>query len=160
MLDNILIIVILFTIILSFSIVRIWRKKYFVKEIYISEGATIASSIITIAVTIELLTIYFVTSRVLPYSWLYLLIVLLVDLILLLVYSIDATTCIYLNNEILIYKNIFFSKEVLIDKNTKIIEKIDRRIIKSKKNSISISSRYLTGNINSIINMIIKLKHS
>ena len=34
----------------------------------------------------------------------------------------------------------------------KIIEKIDKRIIKSSGKSISISSRYLTGNINNLMN--------
>ena len=37
MLDNILIIAILFSIVLSFLIVKVWRKKYFVKELYIGK---------------------------------------------------------------------------------------------------------------------------
>ena len=42
MLDNILIIIILFSIALCFFIVKDWKKKYFVKELYISEGVSIA----------------------------------------------------------------------------------------------------------------------
>ena len=42
MLDNILIVLILFSIVLSFFIVKVWKKKKFVKELYISEGVSIA----------------------------------------------------------------------------------------------------------------------
>jgi len=34
MLDNILIVLILFSIVLSFFIVKVWKKKNFVKELY------------------------------------------------------------------------------------------------------------------------------
>lgn len=154
MLDNILIVLILLSIVLSFFIVKIWKKKYFVKELYISQGVTISLCIITSAITIGLLTIYYISSKGLPYSWLYLLIVLIFDYLLLFVFCIEATTCIYLKDNTLIKKNIINSKRVLLNKETKIIEKIDKRIIKSKENSISISSRYLTGNINNLVNCI------
>ena len=152
MLDNILIVLILLSIVLSFFIVKVWKKKYFVKELYIGEGVSVALYVITIAITIGLLTIYCISSKGLPYSWLYLLIVLMFDLVLLFVYCIDATTCIYLKDKILIKKNIINSKQILLNKEIKIIEKIDKRIIKSSEKSISISSRYLTGNINNLMN--------
>ena len=57
MLDNILIVLILFSIVLSFFIVKVWKKKNFVKELYISEGVSIAFYVITIAITIGLLCI-------------------------------------------------------------------------------------------------------
>lgn len=145
MLDNIL-------IVLIFFIVKVWKKKYFVKELYIGEGVSVALYVITIAITIGLLTIYFISSKGLPYSWLYLLIVLMFELVLLFVICIVATTCIYLKDNTLIKKNIISSKQILLDKETKIIEKIDKRIIESKKKSISISSRYLTGNLNNLMN--------
>ena len=154
MLDNILIVLILLSIVLSFFIVKIWKKKYFVKELYIGEGVSVALYVITIAITIGLLTIYYISSKGLPYSWLYLLIVLMFDWILLFVICIEATTCIYLKDKTLIKKNIINSKQILLDKDTKIIEKIDKKIIKSKEKSISISSRYLTGNINNLVNCI------
>lgn len=152
MLDNILIIVILFSILLSFIISRVWKKKYFVKELYIGNGVSIVIYVITTAISVGLLTIYFATSRELQYSWLYLLIVLIFDWILLFVFCITYTTCVYLKNEKLYKKNIFISKQIIINRETKIIEKIDKTIIKSKNKSISISSRYLTGSIRNLMN--------
>lgn len=152
MLDNILIVMILFLIVLSFFIVKVWKKKYFVKELYISEGASIALYVITIAVTMGLLTIYCVSVKGVAYSWLYLVIVLISDWMLLFVFCIIATTCIYLKDNTLIKKNIVNSKQILLNKEVKIIEKIDKRIIKSTEKSISISSRYLTGNIKKLMN--------
>ena len=152
MLDNILILLILISIVLSFFIVKIWKRKYFVKELYVGEGVSVALYVITIAITIGLLTIYCISSKGLSYSWLYLLIVLLFDLVLLFVYCFVATTCIYLIDKTLIKKNIINSKQILLNKEIKIIEKIDKRIIKSSEKSISINSRYLIGNINNLIN--------
>lgn len=152
MLDNILIVLILISIVLSFFIVKIWKRKYFVKELYIGEGVSVALYVITIAITIGLLTIYCISSKGLPYSWLYLLIVLMFDLVLLFVYCFVVTTCIYLKDKTLIKKNIINSKQILLNKEIKIIEKIDKKIIKSSEKSITISSRYLTGNINNLMN--------
>lgn len=152
MLDNILIVLILLSIVLSFFIVKIWKKKNFVKELYIGEGVSVALYVITIAITIGLLTIYCILSKGVAYSWLYLVIVLILDWLLLFAYCIGATTCIYLKDKALIKKNIVNSKQILLDEKTKIIEKIDKRIIKSSGKSISISSRYLTGNINNLMN--------
>ena len=152
MLDNILIVLILLSIVLSFFIVKIWKKKYFVKELYIGEGASVALYVITIAITIGLLTIYCILSKGVVYSWLYLVIVLMFDWMLLFVFCVVATTCIYLKDNTLIKKNIVNYKQILLNKEIKIIEKIDKRIIKSSEKSISISSRYLTGNINSLMN--------
>ncbi len=152
MLDNILIVLILLSIVLSFFIVKIWKKKNFVKELYIGEGVSVALYVIAIAITIGLLTIYCILSKGVAYSWLYLVIVLILDWLLLFAYCIGATTCIYLKDKALIKKNIVNSKQILLDEKTKIIEKIDKRIIKSSGKSISISSRYLTGNINNLMN--------
>ena len=152
MLDNILIVLILFSIVLSFFIVKVWKKKNFVKELYISEGVSIAFYVITIAITIGLLTMYCISSKGLPYSWLFLVIVLIFDWMLLFVFCIVTTTCIYLKDNTLIKKNIVNSKQITLNKEIKIIEKFDKRIIKSREKSISISSRYLTGNIKNFMN--------
>lgn len=154
MLDNILIIIILFSIALCFFIVKDWKKKYFVKELYISEGVSIAFFATIIISTIGLLTMYFMTSNRLSYSWLYLLILLLFDLLFLFVFSISATTCIYLQNEMLVKKNIIITKKILLSGETKIIEKIDKKIVKSKRKSISINPRYLTGSLNNLMSRI------
>ena len=73
------------------------------------------------------------------------------DLCLLFIFSIVATTCIYLKDNMVIKKNIFGTKKIMLNKETKIIEKSDKRIIKSKNKSISISSRYLSGSIRRFI---------
>ena len=151
MLDNVFITLILFSIVFNFFIVKIWNRKYFVKELYISEGVSIALYVITIAITIDLLNIYCISSKWLPYSWLYLLIVLILDLMLLFIYCINTTTCIYIKDETLIKKNIINFKQIFLNKEIKTIEKIDEKIIKSSKKSISISSRYLIGNINNLM---------
>ena len=52
----------------------------------------------------------------------------------------------------LIKKNIIITKKIILNRETKIIEKTDRTIIKSKKKSISISARYLSGSINNLMN--------
>lgn len=68
MLDNILIALILLSIILSFFIVKVWKKKYFVKELYIDEGVSVALYVITITITSGLLTIYCISSKGVAYS--------------------------------------------------------------------------------------------
>ena len=154
MIDIILIVLILLSIILSFFIVKAWKKKYFVKELYIDEKVSVGVYGFTIAFTIGLLTVYFILSKGEPYSWLPLVILLIEDWILLFAMCITATTCVYLEGKTLIKKNIFFSKKILLNKETKIIEKTFKRIIKSGGKSISFSSRYLSGNIRTFVNNI------
>ena len=151
MLDNILIIAILFFIILSFSIVKVWKKKHFIKTLYIDGGASITFYVIALVFTIILLTINFIQIKELPNNWLFLLILFLYDLCLLFIFCILATTCIYLKDNMVIKKNIFITKKILLNKETKIIEKATKTIIKSKNKSISISSRHLNGNIRKFI---------
>ena len=152
MLDKILIIVIFLTIVLFVLKVKAWKKRYFVKEIYVSEGASIVICVVTIVNTIGLLIINYILAKESPYSWLCLTIVLISDLMMLIVFSILATTCIYLKDNILIKKNIIYSKQILLNKETKIIEKSDKTVIKYRKKSIAINFRYLTGNINNLMN--------
>lgn len=152
MLDKILIILIFLTIVLFVLKVKVWKKRYFVKELYVSEGASIAICVVTIVNTIGLLIINYTLEKDSPYSWLFLTIVLISDLMMLLVFSIVATTCIYLKDNTLIKKNIIYSKQILLNKETKIIEKFDKIIIKYRKKSIAINFRYLTGNINNLMN--------
>lgn len=154
MLDNILIILILFSIVFCLFIVKVWKKKYFVKELIISKVVSIEFYVITIVFTIGLLTIYYISLKGFPYSWLALVIILIFDWMLLFVFCICATTCVYLKDSTLIKRNIFNSKQILINKETKIIEKFDKIIIGSSKRTISIRSRYLTGNIRNLKNNI------
>lgn len=154
MIDNILIIIILLSITVIFFTVKIWKKKNFVKELYFDEGVSITNFVITITGTIVLLTVYFFNSQGLSHSYLFLLMLLLYNSLLLFIYCLTATTCIYLKDNVLIKKNIFITKQILLNGETKIIEKFDIKIIKNRRKSISISSRYLTGKMNNLINNI------
>ena len=60
MLDKILIILIFLTIVLFVLKVKVWKKRYFVKELYVSEGASIAICVVTIVNTIGLLIINYI----------------------------------------------------------------------------------------------------
>lgn len=154
MLDNILIIMILFSLLITLVVSCLWKKRHFVKELYIGSGVSIVIYAITVTIIIGLLSIYFATSKGLQYSWLYLLIVLLFDWLLLFIFLIDYTTCVYIKDVMLYKKNIFITKKIPLNKEIIIIEKIDRTIIKNNNKTISISSRYLTGNIRIFIHKI------
>lgn len=119
MLDKILIILIFLIIVLFFLKVKAWKKRYFVKEIYISEGASIVFFVITIVYTIGILIIYCISTKESPYSWLCLTIVLISDLITLIVFSILATTCIFLKDNILIKKILFILNKFYLIKKQK-----------------------------------------
>ncbi|MBR6773872.1 MAG: hypothetical protein IKM16_04310 [Clostridia bacterium] len=147
--DIVLIIAILISIPLTFFIVKIWRKKYFVKELYISEGASIVFAVILIVSTIIHLTLYFIAT--IENSYLHFLILFLYDILLEFVFSITATTCIYLKDEILVKKNIFITKKILLNRETKIIEKSIKTIVKSPNTSISLRAGHLSGSINNLI---------
>lgn len=156
MIDNILIAIILLLFIISFLVVHIWKKKNYVKEVYISSGVSLLLYLITLFITVGLILCYYILSKGLQYSWKCLLIVLLLDIIMLLVYCINASLCISLNdNNFLCKKTIFIKKEIKIDNETKIIEKIDKIIIKSQNKSIILDLRYLSGSVN---NMRYKIK--
>lgn len=71
---------------------------------------------VIILATIEPWVIYFIT-----YNWLSLLIVILWELSSLFVFCIKATSCVYLKDEMLIKKNIFYCKKISVNKNTKIM---------------------------------------
>ena len=152
MLYNILVIIILFSIVLCFFVVKIWKKRNYVKEIYIDEGVSIIFYVMAIISTITLLIIYFMDSKELTHIYKLLLIILLMDFVLLFAFCFTATFCIYLKDGLLIQKSIINSKKILLNNDTKIIEKFDRTIIKSKRKSISINIRYLIGNTNNLIN--------
>lgn len=154
MLDIILIIITLLFIIFTFLIVTIWKKKHFVKEIYIEKAVSILFYLLTVAITIGLIIAYFVTTQENLKSWLFLVILLCMDILMLLVYAYTATACIYLKDNVLVKKNIFITKQITITKETTIKEKFDRRIIQSQNKKISINSRGFIGNILTLVGRI------
>ena len=91
MLYNILVIIILFSIMLCFFVVKIWKKRNYVKEIYIDEGVSIIFYVMAIISTITLLIIYFMYSKELTHIYKLLLIILLMDFVLLFAFCFTAT---------------------------------------------------------------------
>ena len=154
MLDNILIIVNFVFIIVSFVIARKWRKNHFVKEVYISEGTALVFYVVINFSTVCFLIGYFTSVKGLSYSWLYLLNVLLFDLVLLFLFCIIYTTCIYLKDDVLVQKSIVNCKQITLNTDIKIIERIDKKIIRSNGRSIAIRLRYFDGNINNLMNTV------
>ncbi len=151
MIDNILIVIIILVFITAFLIIHIWKKKNYIKQLYISNGVSLSFYLIALFSTVGLIVCYYILSKGLRYSWVYLLIVLVFDIIMLLVYCITASLCISLNdNNFLCKKTIFIKKEIKIDNDTKIIEKFDKIIIKSQNKSIILGLRYLSGSVNTV----------
>ena len=137
--------------ILSFLSVIIWKKKNFVKELYIEKGASIVFYFIAIAAALLPLIFYLIQSY--EYPWNAKCALLLLITVMLLMFMYDSTNCIYLQENMLYHKNIFRSKQILIDDQTRIIEKrsADKIIIESGKSSISIPLRGLTGDLNTLV---------
>lgn len=75
----------------------------------------------------------------------------IINFISLFTYLFAATHCIYLNGNKVVKSNLFYTKQIIIDDKTKIIEKFDVRIIKSYKKSICIHCRYIDGSVNNFM---------
>ncbi len=151
MIDNILIVIIILVFITAFLIIHIWKKKNYIKQLYISNVVSHLFYLITLSSTVGLIVCYCILSKGLRYSWIYLLIVLVFDIIMLLVYCITASLCISLkDNNVLCRKTIFTKREIIIDRDIIIIEKFDKIIIKSQNKSIILRLRYLSGSVNNL----------
>lgn len=151
MIDAVLILIIIVSLISTFFSVRIWKKKNYVKAVYIKNSVSIIFYTISATFTILLLTLYLIKMRNTPYSWLYLLIILFFDITMLLIFCFDSTYCIYLEKNVLYQKNIFLTKHILITNKIRIIRKFDRVIVKSDISTIVFHFRYLSGDINALI---------
>ena len=154
MLDYVLILLMILTIISSFFIVKTWRKRYYVKELYVDQSMSYV--LFPIMLWIIMLTGYIVGSK----GWTdservrYLLIDFLLLLIPLSTFLIFATTCVYLKDNMIIYRNIFRIKRLLIDKDTKIIRKMTIAIIKSKRKLIILDYQIIDGPVRTFLNKI------
>ena len=149
MISNILIAIILLLLTSTFLFVNVWKKRNFVKELYVEPFVRIFCDIVRVFRGYYNCLFCFSTNFNSPLVGFIL--VLVSDLPLMGAYAITATTCVYLDGNTLVKKSIFYTKRILIDKNTKIVEKIDRRIIQSEKNTISIEAKDLTGKMNTLI---------
>lgn len=151
MISNILIAIILLLLTSTFLCVNVWKKRNFVKELYVEPFVSAAYFAIAFVFSVGIIIAYLIYQQTSTLHWSGLFLVLVSDLPLMGAYAITATTCVYLDGNTLVKKSIFYTKRILIDKNTKIVEKIDRRIIQSEKNTISIEAKGLTGKMNTLI---------
>ncbi len=150
MLDIFLTVLLLFSIISSFIVVKVWKKKKFVKTLYVEENVSNFFYILNALMMIGMLIKYYISK---PESHILMLFAILffANSILLFLYLFTATYCIYLNDNKVVKSNLFHTKQILIDDKTKIIEKFNVRIIKSNKKSIRIYYRYVDGSVNNFM---------
>lgn len=158
--DIALTILIFSIILLSHVVVLIWKKKHFVKQLYIERAVSIIGYLFSFLFSVSLVVICFTVGKDSPYSWIYLLILLVFDIIMMFVYVMTSTICICIEEDILYSKNLFKNKQIKIDEEVIVIEKIDRRIVKSQDCDISISSRYLSGSVWILLDKIYQIKES
>ncbi|HPX71926.1 MAG TPA: hypothetical protein PLP84_03390 [Acholeplasmataceae bacterium] len=158
--DIALTILIFAIILLSHVVVLIWKKKHFVKQLYIERAVSIIGYLFSYLFSVSLVIICFSVGKDSLYSWICLLIILVFDIIMMFVYVLTSTTCIYVEGDILYSKNLFKNKQIKIDKEVIVTEEIDKRIVKSKDCDISINSRYLSGSIWILLDKIYQIKES
>lgn len=152
---NIILIVATYSLLaLTFFIVTIWKKKNFVKEVYIEQRASIVFYAITVAITIGLTIAYFLTAKGNLDGWKYWVTALAVDIVLLVPYAHISTACIYLEDNVLVKRNIFFKKQIKLDRESIYKETGYRRIVQSQNKKISIWLRYDKGNLFTLIGKI------
>lgn len=149
-LDIFLTVLLLFSIISSFIVVKVWRKKKFVKTLYIEENVSNFCYILNAIAIIGMLIKYYISKQENNILMLFGLL-LFINFVMLFGYLFAATYCIYLNGNKVVKSNLFHTKQILTDHKTKIIEKFDVRIIKSNKKSIRIYYRYIDGSVNNFI---------
>lgn len=158
--DIALTILIFAIILLSHVVVLIWKKKHLVKQLYIERAVSIIGYLFSYLFSASLVIICFTVGKDSPYSWICLLVILVFDIIMMFVYVLTSTICIYLEGDILYSKNLFKNKQIKIDKEVIVTEEIDKRIVKSKDCDISINSRYLSGSIWILLDKIYQIKES
>ena len=124
-----------------------WKKKHFIKGLYVDN--TIAFICVYIFMLILTLAPYLLLFRYQNTVFMYALFSTSLNFCLLLMCISSITTCVYLKNTILIYTNMFVEKKIDLKGNDIIFkEKIDKKIVISKHFRITISARYLSGDIN------------
>lgn len=154
--DIILILLILILFVLTFLAVKSWKKKNFVEVVYVEKGVGIICYIIASAFT-AFFIIFFGVQGNTDNTWFVWLIILFVDIIMLLMFSLETTKCIYLEEDILYCKNIFRTKRIVLSDKVSVVKKIDRTIIKSNYCTISINVRHLSGDIRNLVYKIEKI---
>lgn len=147
--DLIMLFIIIFSIV-SFVLAFLWKKKYFVKELYVDQPIILLCAYIFI-VAVEVL-FYLAVLRGQESVYIYALVSAVLDFFLLLMFIPLITTCVYLKNNVLVYKNIFIKKEIdLTDKDIIVKKKPFKTIIIHGRVRITINIRQLVGRVNSLL---------
>lgn len=147
--DLIMLFIIIFSIV-SFVLAFLWKKKYFVKELYVDKPIIFLCIYIFI-VAVEVL-FYLAVLRGQESVYIYALVSAVLDFLLLLMFIPQITTCVYLKNNVLVYKNIFIKKEIdLTDKDIIVKKKTFKTIIIHGRVRITINIRQLVGRVNSLL---------
>lgn len=147
MLNDLLLFSIVPISLLLFVMAFSWKKKHFIKELYVDN--TIAFICVYIFMVILTVAPYLFHFRYQNTVFMYALFSTSLNFCLLLMCISSITTCVYLKNTVLIYTNMFVEKKIDLKGNDVIFkEKIDKKIVISKHFRITISARYLSGDIN------------
>ena len=147
MLNDLLLFSIVPISLLLFVMAFSWKKKHFIKGLYVDN--TITFICVYIFIVILTLAPYLLHLRYQNAAFIYALFSTSLNFCLLLMCISSITTCVYLKNTILIYTNMFVEKKIDLKGNDVIFkEKIDKKIVISKHFRITISARYLSGDMN------------
>ena len=147
MINYILIAIILLLLTSTFFWVYVWKKRNFVKELYVDPLASAVLFAIAFVFSVGIIIAYLISQQTSAIHWSGLFVILITDLVLMGAYAITATDCVYLNDNVLIKKNIFCTKKIVIDRKTQIIHTMDRIIVKDEKTAIIIGLRRYMGRI-------------
>lgn len=141
-----------FIILLSFSMFAkafSWKKQHFVKRLYVDKPNYLVYTYILI-ILLEVVP-YLIFLRGQNLVFIYAFISAIMDFNLLFIFVSSITTCVYLEDTILIYKSLFVKKKIDLKENDVILkEKKDKKIVISKNFRITIDIRYLSGDINNL----------
>ena len=151
MINYIFIAIILLLLTSSFFGVYVWKKRNFVKELYVEPLAFALLFAIAFVFSAGIILVYLISQQTSALHWSGLFAILITDLVLMGAYVITATDCVYLNDNVLIRKNIFCTKKIVVDRKTQIIHTMDRIIVKDEKTAIIIGLRRYMGRMDLLI---------
>lgn len=149
MLNDLLLFSIIPISLLLFIMAFSWKKKHFIKGLYIDNSI----AFVYLHIFMVLLTVapYLLLFRHQNGVFIYALVSAILNFSLLLMYISLITTCVYLKNTSLIYKNLFVEKKIDLKGNDVVFkEKIDKKIVISKHCRITISARLFSGAMNDL----------
>ncbi|MBQ9125512.1 MAG: hypothetical protein IJY13_02510 [Clostridia bacterium] len=147
MINYILIAIILLLLTFSFFGVYAWKKRNFVKELYVDPLASAVLFAIAFVFSVGIIIAYLISQQTSALHWSGLFAILIADLVSMGAYAITATDCVYLNDNVLIRKNIFCTKKIVVNRKTQIIHTMLRIIVKDEKTAIVIGLRRYMGRI-------------